>query len=1134
MKKLTLLAVVASLALSARRAPAITIGQGPAIGTDKRGTIWYQEFQDWSSNDVRVVSPNDNEFKLNDQYDPSRDIIAFYSHDGGADGNYYFRVDFFDLLYQAEQGNLDVYVLINCASGGTSTLPDGVQGTTDHPWNIAVAMYDTYNAQIYNSSLAGLGTNSFVSSQNGGNSYWRADLDGVEFGIKRQVLLNAGWNGTSPINFQVFTTKDFNTTLIDTVNSFNRTTKVLSGVVASTNTIRTAKYAAIAHANQSLGTRSQTQAHIYSSAYAGQNLYPGFVRTLDTHTMLNVPLNMHISGTLLSSFLWARAADPTVDGPTFLNRVKTFIQGGNGALIGGVFAENIMPYFEGQVNQRSIAAFNDLAQTIFGLTTNDMKVMHVPERVIHSNTNWPHANPNQPLTGKPFQDILAGGYQATYLDEVCHLHWWFYSDETNSFNNCCATGNELWAGFGGCNERAYQHKVHKINGVYCFMINDREDQEKFGPQDGGMANDTRYTLLDKALQANDPSNPGGYAQLTLVFDDWEAYAGNSFASSTPNNNADQWHQTIRWAANHPWIQICKLSDVLTWAESDTNWVVDHGYVYDRSIQTYEWLKRASEQDYDHWYYGSGAEENFSARVPPTAPSGFTIPGTKAYGDMNTPGTLIRDSWDKVQAMPQGNLHKLAEWEYSAMIYETAWHDEDADPNTYHSRNYQWNFEVNDGCTVSHADTTYDAISSWAVQLHGHARSVGILADAAQWVQDVKNGVQGPTTVVQQKDVDDDLWNEYILKNNKVYLCFKRWGGRLVAAFVYDPTTQDATEVIGQPVANPAHESDEEDADNLRCSGYKDRWATSAGTNTQYVDMDYATNSVTGEQATIGSNFVQFVSYDNQIRKRITLDNGRDAVRADYTIGPGVGTLYVRHGFGPNQMDLLHYGDQHLTVSSDSIYYGLANSQGGAVYAVNGYNCARSATTDNGTLPGAGYQNREFPLVQQVEQYNTAGTATFWLAFSLATAQDIDGDGLSNQQELSLGTDYQNPDTDGNGLPDGWEYQYFGTPTGTVASADADGDGMSNLQEYIAGTDPTNPNSVFKITSVGRVPVNNQVVTWSSVPGKSYTVFSCDDMAAQNWQALTNGTLVAGSNSSSCTDAPPGNVLQRFYRVRVNP
>ena len=72
-------------------------------------------------------------------------------------------------------------------------------------------------------------------------------------------------------------------------------------------------------------------------------------------------------------------------------------------------------------------------------------------------------------------------------------------------------------------------------------------------------------------------------------------------------------------------------------------------------------------------------------------------------------------------------------------------------------------------------------SGWATRLHGHVRSVGILADTAQWVQDIKNSVQGSNTVVVSKDVDDGLWNEYILKNNCVYLCFKRWGGRLVAA-----------------------------------------------------------------------------------------------------------------------------------------------------------------------------------------------------------------------------------------------------------------------------------------------------------------------------------------------------------------
>ena len=1083
---------------------------------------------------MRVVSPNNNEVILNDGYDTSRDLIAFYSHDGGdpgsgGDGNYYFRLDFFDLQYQAEQGHLDVYVLIDFASGGQSGLPDGILGTTDHPWNIAVAMYETTVGHLYDKNFTDLGTNNLVGSQNGGISYWRADLDSMECGIKRQVMLNAGWDGHSPLSFQAFSAKEFNTALIDTVNSFNPSTKVLTGAVSSTNVILTAKYAAIAHANQSLATRTQTEGHIYTKRLdLNPALYPGFVRTLDSHTMLNVPLNMHISGTLLSSFKWAKEdpADPNYtyperDGPTFLNRIGQFIQSGNGALVGGVFAEHIMPYYEGQVNQRSIVAFNDLAQSLFGLTTNDMKVMHVPERVIHTNTNWPHANSNGPLTGKPFQDILAGGYQATYLDEISHLHWWFYPDETNFFSNCCGTGNERWAGFGGCNERAYQHKVHKINGVYCFMINDREDQEKFGPQDGGMANDTRYSLLDKALQANDPNNTGGYAPLTLVFDDWEAYAGNCFTCVTPNNNADQWHQTIRWAANHPWIQVVKLKDVLGWAVADSNWVVDHGFVYDRSIQTYEWLKRASEQDYDHWYYGwspsTNLEENFSARIPATANNGtFFIPGTKPYGDLNHTNTLMRDSWDKVQVMPQGNLRKLAEWEYSAMIYETAWHDENQPPwwtpangdwsTTYKSRNYQLNFDINDGCTIAYSDQWYNNTSGWATKLHGHVRSVGILADAAQWVQDINNSVQGSNTVVVSKDVDDDLWNEYILKNNRVYLCFKRWGGRLVAAFVYNPATQDAVEVIGQPVANPAQESDEEDADNTRCSAFKDRYASASNT-TQYVDMDYALIAPVQ-----GSNFWEFVSQDGQIRKRITLSSGRDAVQGQYSMGNGVGTLYVRHGFGPNQMDLLHNGDANLIVQSDSTYYGLSNAMGGAVYAVNDVNCQRSVNA----LPNAGYQNREFPLIEQVEQYNSGGATNFamWLAFSPASGVSVDGDGV----------------------PNWWRQQYFGSITGSATnksrgSDDPDGDGMNNLQEYLSGTNPTNQASAFKIANV-QPTGGGFVVTWSSVSGKNYQVISRNDQASQ-WQNL-GSPVTAGLNqtSMSYTDTTANTTLQRFYRVQV--
>ena len=49
-------------------------------------------------------------------------------------------------------------------------------------------------------------------------------------------------------------------------------------------------------------------------------------------------------------------------------------------------------------------------------------------------------------------------------------------------------------------------------------------------------------------------------------------------------------------------------------------MVDHGYRYDLSIQTYEWLKHASEDSYHNWYYNNNAgfpgnEQNFFGLVP---------------------------------------------------------------------------------------------------------------------------------------------------------------------------------------------------------------------------------------------------------------------------------------------------------------------------------------------------------------------------------------------------------------------------------------------------------------------------------------------------------------------------------------
>lgn len=67
------------------------------------------------------------------------------------------------------------------------------------------------------------------------------------------------------------------------------------------------------------------------------------------------------------------------------------------------------------------------------------------------------------------------------------------------------------------------------------------------------------------------------------------------------------------------------------------------------------------------------------------------------------------------------------------------------------------------------------------------------------------------------------------------------------------------------------------------------------------------------------------------------------------------------------------------------------------------------------------------------------------------ASDMDGDGLTYEEELELGTDPSMADSDEDGLDDGEEADYGTDPT----VADSDGDTYLDGEEVEAGTNPTN-------------------------------------------------------------------------------
>jgi hypothetical protein len=136
------------------------------------------------------------------------------------------------------------------------------------------------------------------------------------------------------------------------------------------------------------------------------------------------------------------------------------------------------------------------------------------------------------------------------------------------------------------------------------------------------------------------------------------------------------------------------------------------------------------------------------------------------------------------------------------------------------------------------------------------------------------------------------------------------------------------------------------------------------------------------------------------------------------------------------------------------------------------------------------------------------------------------DRVTNTGTNNLVTTNPNPDSDGDGLPDAWETQFLGTLT-YGPNDDPDHDGLSNYQEYIAGTDPSNANSVLRVTEINAT--SGQVnLTWNSVAGKTYTIYSANQIDGPYTPVLTMPSAGDGQTSTNLT----GSASSQFYRVGV--
>jgi hypothetical protein len=171
----------------------------------------------------------------------------------------------------------------------------------------------------------------------------------------------------------------------------------------------------------------------------------------------------------------------------------------------------------------------------------------------------------------------------------------------------------------------------------------------------------------------------------------------------------------------------------------------------------------------------------------------------------------------------------------------------------------------------------------------------------------------------------------------------------------------------------------------------------------------------------------------------------------------------------------------------------------------------------------------------------AGTnVSAWLTNLTLAGYDLDGvprpldgngDGLARPDigayELLLPT----ADSNGDGIPDGWIWQFGLNPTDpTVAAGNPDGDPHTTLQEWIADTNPTNAFSLFRIEAIEPGPPVS--VRFLSSTNRQYTLHSRTALAdGPPWANVTGQTDLPGRGGmDSLTDT--NHAAESFYRVSV--
>jgi hypothetical protein len=1092
----------------------IVVGDGAEIGK-VNDTVYRREFLDWSLDDLLALDDYNRGgnsadiFRWGDGFDSSRDIVAFYVHDGGqegvegadgrkGDGRLYFRVDFDDLQANAEYGSLDIYVAINVGQYGQGEycLPDQVNAGTEMRWNALVAVYDSATGALYvdkdkdnntTTSWGDLPGNGVVALDGGfGGAHFNSQLDAVMWSIPRKALEDLKWAGDiDKLMFQVYTTRDgtqdaggpgdkggrndFTDVVGDwkddwicsdygndytSVANHGYITHCIGRNTGDSRVFnhcgRHAKLALVAHGNQAIEPGLTIQNIVDNGQGAG------YGRPVKIHNIYtNCPLNLHITPTLALALQWAEVGTSNTwfSGPALNDAIRAGVASGGLALLGSTYSDHIPRYFSDDFNAENVAMATATLNEIYGdgrdvVSTN---VFWSPERVVDSA--W-------------MLKVRDLGYQATLVDQTPHLLDWFGRERRDWYVGTEAYKiQNFWIDTTGAG--------NFVN-VKAFALSTAANDFRYVNTDEGLALDLRRLFLRRAR--------GGDSVISSIFYMWE-----DFASS---DNANAYDKSLRWIANHPWIQVVTLDEVLG-DESLLSRSIDVDQATaPLSQEAQDWVHHACNENYDNWYFGNDergleslAGKAFEIRQGETMEAVY---GTATNG-------ILKDAWTAVAGITNAQVKKLAEATIFASAFETAFHNEGN----------------NDLSRWSYGDYIYPALDptnlmSMAWRAQSRTRLAAVYAEVDDWA--------GRTTGLQAypKDIDLDGEREWILRNDKVMAVFEAEGGVMIGAWLKDGT--DVWQMVGNFAAQPetGYETQSPREDSQRGTAMKD------------IVVNGESRTSTKFGVTAGTGSLTFSTGGNLSKTVRLADAATGAFEVSYTGLSGSATNYVRNGLSPDLATLMATGQRCLTESVEG------NTSVAVTATKDGRAVTASVRATAGHINTAANDKQEewntvdMRNVAHVRQVEVMGTGS--LAYTL---------------EFTADGDAPESDSDGDGMPDWWETEHGLDPNSAEdddgADGDPDDDGFKNLYEYWAGTIPTGEtgkNQYIGWESAADA-TNGWALTFQCVSGAWYAVEGTDSgslVLGADWQPLGGGFMATNAHH---TWVDTNRVFtNRFYRLRI--